>query len=50
MAIRYRRLIHNDLTVEVSKFVLTANEQTRLPALRISSDQDVLAVIDLTAA
>ena len=50
VAIRYRRLVHNDLTVEVSKCVLPANEQTRLPALRISSDQDVLAVIDLTAA
>lgn len=50
VAIRYRRLVHKDLTVEVSKFVLLASEQGRLPALRISSDQDVLAVIDLMTA
>ena len=50
VAVRYRRLVHNDLTVEVSKRVLLASEQGRLPALRISPNQDVLAVIDLTAA
>ena len=50
MAIRYCRLVQNDLADEFSKLVLRANEQGRLPALRVSSDQDVLAVIDLTAA
>lgn len=50
VTIRYRRLVHNDLTVDISKCVVLASEQGRLPALKISSDQEVLAVIDLMAA
>ena len=50
VTIRYGWLVHNDLTVEVIRSVLVADEQNRLPALRISSDQDVLAVMNFTTA
>ena len=38
VAIRYRRLVHDDLTVGISKCVLLASEHGRSPALRVSSD------------
>ena len=50
VAIRYRRLVYNDLTVEVSDSNFSRQWTGILPALRISSNQHVLAVIDLRAA